>query len=55
MPELHDDSAAVSSTKFMIPAAAGMPICSSTSTNGLLPAWKSRQLATDRITTSDPT
>ena len=38
MPLLHDEAAAVITTKLMIPAAAGMPIRSKTMTNGLSPA-----------------
>src|SRR2546430_9116535 len=53
-PALHDDSAAVSTTKFTIPAAAGMPILVNASTNGLVSSSNSVQLITDRITSSDP-
>ena len=35
MPLLHDEAAAVMTTKLMMLAAPGMPICSNTSTNGL--------------------
>lgn len=43
-PALQDDSAAVSTTKLTMPAAAGIPIFVKAATNGLTPGLNSVQL-----------
>ena len=54
MPLLHDEAAAVMTTKLMMPAAPGMPILSNTMTNGLTPGVNSVQGSTDMMTISAP-
>src|SRR6478752_2427094 len=53
-PELHEDSAAVSTTKFMMVPAAGSPIWVSALTNGLSPALNSVHGNSDSSTINDP-
>ena len=54
MPLLHDEAAAVMTTKLMIPAAAGMPTRSNTMTNGLTPGRNSVHGRTDMMTIRAP-
>ena len=53
-PPLHDEAAAVMTTKLMIPAAAGRPIASKTMTKGLSPACSSVHGTSDMMTISAP-
>ena len=48
-PLLAEDAAEVSTTKLMMPAAAGRPASMNSSTNGLLSATTSRHGVTARI------
>ena len=54
MPLLHDEAAAVMTTKLMMPAAAGMPIRSNTMTNGLIAGMNSVQGTSDMMTIRAP-
>ncbi len=55
MPELQEDSAAVSTTKLMMPAAAGMPTLPNAATNGLTPGSNSDHGTSDRMISRAPT
>ncbi|MNM57884.1 hypothetical protein D3C81_691020 [compost metagenome] len=54
-PLLADDMAEVSTTKLMMPAAAGRPASTNSSTKGLLLATTSRQGVTAMMATSAST
>ena len=54
IPLLHDDAAAVMTTKLMIPAAAGMPIFSNTKTNGLVSGFNWFQATSDMMISRAP-
>ncbi len=54
MPELQDDSAAVSTTKLTMPAPAGRPILAKAATKGLTPGMNSVQGTIDRMMMSAP-
>src|ERR1700730_5220827 len=54
IPLLHDDEAAVITTKLMIPAPAGIPIFSKTKTNGLLSGLNRFQATRDMMISRAP-
>ena len=53
-PLLHEERAAVRTTKLMTPAAAGRPIRSNTKTNGLPSGSRSFQATSDMMTIRAP-
>jgi hypothetical protein len=52
---LHDDSAAVRTTKWISPAAVLIPISENTITNGLWLGFRWFHATSDMMTTSAPT
>jgi hypothetical protein len=54
-PELSEDIAAVSTTRFMMPPAAGTPMLESTVTKGLSPALYDDQGSSMDSSTTEPT
>ncbi len=54
-PELSEDMAAVRTTRFMMPPAAGTPMLESTVTKGLSPALYDDQGSSIESRTTEPT